>query len=256
MGNAMEIAAERKLRFVVLDRPNPINGVDIAGPMLDENLNSFVAYHNLPLRHGMTVGEIAEMLRSEKKLELDLSVIRCEQWNRSSFLDATGMTWVNPSPNMRNLNQALLYPGIGLVEYTNLSVGRGTDTPFEHVGAPWLNASQVAAELNALDIPGVRCMPEVFTPSSSKYQEQQCRGVRFLITDRSQFEPVRFGISLAIVLRKAHPNEWEYKQLIKLLGSAKVLDAIEKQLPVMQVLELSREGLTEFALRRSSFLLY
>jgi len=256
MGNAMEVAAEKKLRFVVLDRPNPINGVDIAGPVLDDGLQSFVAYHTLPLRHGMTVGEIAEMLRAEKKLDLDLSIVRCEGWNRANYLDATGMTWINPSPNMRNLNQALLYPGIGLVEYTNLSVGRGTDTPFEHVGAPWMDASQVARELNLLSMPGFRCMPEQFTPTSSKFQDKLCHGVRFLITDRSRFEPVRLGLSLAMVLRKVHPSEWEYQQLIKLLGSAKVLDAIEKQESIERVLDLAREGLPDFAKRRSQFLLY
>jgi len=256
MGGAMEVAAANKLRFVVLDRPNPINGIEVAGPMRDDDVESFVAYHKVPVRHGMTVGEIAEMLRAEKKLDLDLMVVRCEGWDRASYLDATGLTWVNPSPNMRNLNQALLYPGIGIVEYTNLSVGRGTDTPFEHVGAPWMNASQVAKELNQLNLPGVRCIAEQFTPNSSKFQDVKCNGVHFLITDRSQFEPVRLGLSLAVVLRKTHPKEWEYKLLVKLLGSAKVLQAIEKQEPLEQVLSLSLEGLPEFMQRRSQFLLY
>jgi uncharacterized protein YbbC (DUF1343 family) len=256
MGGAMEVAAEKQLKFVVLDRPNPINGIDVEGPMIDDGLQSFVGYHKLPIRHGMTVGEIAEMLRAEKKLGLDLRVIRCEGWNRSSYLDATGRTWINPSPNMRNLNQAILYPGIGMLEYTNLSVGRGTDTPFEHIGAPWMNASAVASDLNAMNLPGVRCIPERFTPTSSKFQNQECQGIHLLITDRSKFQPVPLGLAIAVVLRKNHPEAWESKQLIKLLGSAKVLEAIQASKPHATLLELSRMGVPEFLERREKFLLY
>ncbi|MEQ1828849.1 MAG: exo-beta-N-acetylmuramidase NamZ domain-containing protein, partial [Pirellula sp.] len=256
MGGAMEVAAENKLRFVVLDRPNPINGIDIEGPMLDDGLQSFVAYHKLPIRHGMTVGEIAEMLRAEKGLGLDLRVIRCEGWSRGNYLDATGMTWVNPSPNMRNLNQALLYPGIGMLEYTNLSVGRGTDTPFEHIGAPWLNATLVTREINSMQIPGVRCIAEQFTPTSSKFQNQNCSGIHFLITDRNKFQSVRLGLAVATALKKTHPKEWESKQLIKLLGSAKLLEAIDRQDSFEILVGLAREGMPEFVERRAKFLMY
>lgn len=256
MGGAMEVAAEQKLKFIVLDRPNPIGGVRIEGPMLDDGLQSFVAYHSLPIRHGMTVGEIAEMLRAEKGLALDLRIIRCEGWNRTQEMDTTGLTWINPSPNMRCLTQAFLYPGIGMLEYTNLSVGRGTDSPFEHIGAPWLNATSVAREINAAQVPGVRCIAESFTPTSSKYQNQACGGIRFLITDRSKFDSVHLGLAVACALRKVHPNEWETKQLIKLLGSKRVLESINQNEGLVRILELSRQGIAGFAERRSKFLLY
>src|SRR5690606_21207314 len=146
MGEAMRACAENNKRFVVLDRPNPINGIDMAGPMLDSGIESFVGYHHLPVRHGMTIGELAMLSKAEFKLELDLQVIKCERWQRDSYWEETGLTWVNPSPNMRSLAQATLYPGVGLLETTNISVGRGTDTPFEWIGAPWIDARQLAVE--------------------------------------------------------------------------------------------------------------
>ena len=158
MGEAMIAAGQYKKRFVVLDRPNPIGGVAVAGPMLDKGSESFVAFHHLPVRHGMTNGEIAQMLNAELDLKLDLHVVRCEGWSREQLYDATNLLWVNPSPNMRSLTQALLYPGVGLLETTNLSVGRGTDTPFEVIGAPWIDARQLA-ELNEMRIAGVSLCP-------------------------------------------------------------------------------------------------
>jgi uncharacterized protein YbbC (DUF1343 family) len=148
MGEAMQAAAEQKMRFVVLDRPNPIGGLAVAGPMLDPGKESFVGVHRLPGRHCMTIGELARLFKAELKLDLELEVIACEGWRRADAWDATGLTWVNPSPNMRSLTQAFLYPGIGLLETTNLSVGRGTDTPFEVIGAPWLDGQKLAAEMN------------------------------------------------------------------------------------------------------------
>ena len=159
MGEAMQAAAERKIRFVVLDRPNPINGVDVTGPMLDPGRESFVAFYRLPVRHGMTVGELATLFNAQLDLKLDLQIIQVEGWRRSDFFDATGLPWINPSPNMRSLTEAVLYPGIGLLETTNLSVGRGTDTPFEIIGAPWLDGVRLARELTALELPGVRFVP-------------------------------------------------------------------------------------------------
>lgn len=159
MGNAMKAAAEHNVKFVVLDRPNPIGGIDVEGPVLDEGSQSFVGFHRIPVRHGMTAGELAMMIKAELKLELDLDVIRVEGWRRSDFWDATGLTWINPSPNMRSLTQALLYPGIGLIETTNVSVGRGTDTPFEIIGAPWIDGRKLAKTLNRANLSGVRFVP-------------------------------------------------------------------------------------------------
>src|SRR5581483_4665277 len=164
LGLCLEAAAEHSLRFVVLDRPNPLGGLDVEGPLADPDQLSFTAYHPIPIRHGLTVGEMARLFQAEKRIGADLHVVPVEGWRRADFWDATNLTWVNPSPNMRSLTGALLYPGIGLLETTNVSVGRGTDTPFEIIGAPWLDGRLLAAELNARDLPGVRFVPVRFTP--------------------------------------------------------------------------------------------
>jgi uncharacterized protein YbbC (DUF1343 family)/CubicO group peptidase (beta-lactamase class C family) len=256
MGECMKAANEFNLRFVVLDRPNPIGGVEVAGPMLDPGSESFVAFHSLPVRHGMTSGEIARMLKAELKLQLDLQVIACEGWSREQLYDAAGLTWVNPSPNMRGLTAALLYPGVGLLETTNLSVGRGMDTPFEIVGAPWINGRQLAAELNRLEIVGVSFTPVEFTPTSSKFEGQLCQGVRITITDRSCFKPLPVGFALATTLRKLYPNEWQVEHFRKLLGNRVCFEAVVNGKSLEEVLELSQAGLSDFLRRREAFLLY
>ncbi|QDV24575.1 exo-beta-N-acetylmuramidase NamZ domain-containing protein [Aureliella helgolandensis] len=256
MGEAMRAASEYGKRFVVLDRPNPINGVQTAGPMLDAGYESFVGFHHLPVRHGMTIGEIAQMLKSELELDVDLQVIGCEQWNRQDYWEATNLTWVNPSPNMRSLVQALLYPGVGLLEMTNVSVGRGTDTPFEVLGAPWIRGQELAQALNSNSIPGVVFVPIEFRPESSKYEGELCSGVNILITDRDAVDPLRIGIELACQLRHAYPEEWETKNLNRLLGNRVVTDAIIAGTGVEQVMTLAAEGLESFEARRRTFLLY
>ncbi len=256
MGEAMIAAAEHKVRFVVLDRPNPIGGALVAGPVLDAGRESFTAFHRLPVRHGMTVGELARMINAERRLGVDLEVIRVDGWRRSDLFDATGLLWVNPSPNMRNLNQALLYPGIGLLETTNLSVGRGTDTPFELVGAPWLDGLQLAGKLNAAGIAGVRFVPVRFTPTSSKFVGQACGGVNILITDRARFDPLRTGLEIARQLRTLHPKEWDAPAYDRLLANRRVLDAVLEAKPVAEIEALWQPDLDEFLRRRAQFLLY
>jgi uncharacterized protein YbbC (DUF1343 family) len=256
MGEAMRAAAEQGKRFVVLDRPNPINGLAMAGPMLDAGLESFVGYHHLPVRHGMTTGELAQMFKSELKLELDLQVIRCEHWQREQYWESTGLTWINPSPNMRSLSEATLYPGIGLLETTNISVGRGTDIPFEWIGAPWIDARPLAAELASYSLPGVIFVPVEFTPTSSKYEGELCHGVNIAIIDRAKFEPIQVGIALACALRKLHADQWETKSLNRLLGNKQVEQAIIDGKPLEEVVELSQAGVKDFAKRRQPFLLY
>src|SRR5262249_12417710 len=162
-------AKQQGIRVVVLDRPNPIGGRAVAGPVRDPEAESFVAYHRLPVRHGMTVGELALLYNTERHIGADLEILRMDGWRRADLFDRTGLTWVNPSPNLRSLTAALLYPGIGLLETTNLSVGRGTDCPFEWVGAPWLDGRRFAEALAAEDIPGTRFIPLKFTPVSSIY---------------------------------------------------------------------------------------
>jgi len=256
MGEAMRIAGQNNIRFVVLDRPNPINGIDIGGPILDAGAESFVGYHTIPVRHGMTVGEIATMLNEELDLNVDLQVILCEGWRREDFYDATGLFWINPSPNMRTLNQAILYPGIGLLEYTNLSVGRGTDTPFEIIGAPWLDAAAMTAELRTSNLPGIAIQPTRFTPRSSKFESEECQGLQLLITDRQAFDPIRVGFAIAAALRKLHPDQWEHKNYNRLLSNQKLFEALVAGNSLKDLLQIPSDDLESFTQRRKPFLKY
>ncbi len=256
MREAMEATAAAKKRFVVLDRPNPIDGVHISGPMLDSGSESFVGCHTIPVRHAMTSGEIAMMLNDELNLDLNLTIIACEGWNRDSYWEQTNLTWVNPSPNMRSLNEATLYPGIGLLETTNLSVGRGTDTPFELVGAPWINSTAIAAELSQKRIPGLAVVPIEFVPATSKYANEKCFGVNFDVIDRKIFEPIRLGIELACALKKLYPAQWETKDLNRLLCNKEIFEAIQTGQDADTVYLWVNNGIEEFKQRRSKYLLY
>jgi uncharacterized protein YbbC (DUF1343 family)/CubicO group peptidase (beta-lactamase class C family) len=256
MGEAMKACSEQGKRFVVLDRPNPIGGVAVAGPMLDPGKESFVGFHRLPVRHGMTIGELARLFQDELKLKLDLEVIECSGWRRADAWDSTGLTWINPSPNMRNLTQAFLYPGIGLLETTNVSVGRGTDTPFEVIGAPWLDGRTLAAELNARGIAGVSFVPIRFTPESSKFANQECGGINIVVTNREEFEPLRTGFEIAVQLRRLHPSDWETKGYLRLLGNDKTQQAVVEGKSADEILEIAREGVSDFQRRRLKYLLY
>lgn len=256
MGYAMQAAASNGIRFVVLDRPNPINGITVSGPVSLEGKQSMVGFHRLPVRHGMTIGELAKMFNAELKLDLDLEVIPLEGWRRTDFFDATGLPWINPSPNMRSLTEAILYPGIGLLETTNLSVGRGTDTPFERLGAPWLAAKMLALELNRQNLPGVLFMPLQFTPDSSKFNGELCRGVSIQIEDRDQYESVRTGIEIALVLRRLFKLEWKTGNLGRLLGNEPVLKAIRNGRSYPDIVDIYTPGLEQFKQRRSQYLIY
>jgi uncharacterized protein YbbC (DUF1343 family)/CubicO group peptidase (beta-lactamase class C family) len=253
---AMESAAEHNIAFVVLDRPNPIGGVAVTGPVLDEGRESFVACHRLPIRHGMTVGELARLFQHELQLDLDLHVVECEGWQRSQWFDETGLMWVNPSPNMRSPVQALLYPGIGLLETTNLSVGRGTDAPFEIVGAPWIDARMLAGKLHAAKLPGITFVPIQFTPTSSQFSGQLCQGIRLIITNRDQFEPTRTGWEIARQLLDLFPIDWQVARYDRLLGSKQVLDALKAGKKAEEIERCYAEQLAEFRKRREPWLLY
>ncbi len=256
MGEAMIAAAAHQRKFVVLDRPNPINGVDIVGPMLDPKSESFVGFHRLPVRHGMTIGELARLFKQELKLDLDLQVIACEGWQRADYWDATGLTWVNPSPNMRSLTEALLYPGVGLIETTNVSVGRGTDTPFEVVGAPWMDGRELAKSLNQLQMPGVTFVPIEFTPTATKYPGELCKGVNIIITDRKAIEPVRVGLNLAATLRRLYPVAWETKSLNRLLSNQATLKLLLDGKGGEELDPAIRDGVSDFLRIREAQLLY
>ena len=220
MAYVMEEAAKRRLPVVVLDRPNPINGFQIEGPALDKAQLGFTGYFAaMPVRHGLTLGEIARLFNGENKIGADLTVVEARNWERGEWFDETGLPWINPSPNMRNLIQATLYPGIGAIESTNLSVGRGTDTPFEQIGAPWIDGAALSDALNARRIAGVRFYPVRFTPASSKYAGEECQGVFMIVSDRSALRPVRLGIEIASMLAKMYGARFELEAAERLFGS-------------------------------------
>jgi uncharacterized protein YbbC (DUF1343 family) len=256
MGLAMQAAAERRLRFVVLDRPNPLGGLEVSGPMLDAGRESFVAFHRLPVQHGLTIGELARLFNAEMRIGADLQVIRLDGWRRRDTFAATGLTWINPSPNMRSPTEALLYPGIGLLETTNLSVGRGTEIPFEVLGAPWLDGVQLARRLNAERLPGLRCVPIRFTPVASKFAGQRCGGVRFLLIDRPAYQSVRTGLYVARQLRQLHPQHWRVEAYDQLLGNRQVLQAVLDGRTIAEIETLYEPDVAAFRERRTQFLLY
>jgi uncharacterized protein YbbC (DUF1343 family)/CubicO group peptidase (beta-lactamase class C family) len=256
MGNAMQAAAAHDIEFMVLDRPNPINGSLVQGPVLDKGSESFVGFHPVAVRHGMTAGELANMFNVELDLKLDLQIIKLAGWQRNNFFDATGLPWVNPSPNMRNLNQALLYPGIGLLETTNLSVGRGTNTPFEQIGAPYIQARELANVMNARKLNGIRFVPIHFSPESSKFSGQVCGGLSLVITDRDIFDPLATGLELAVALRTLYGEQWETKSLNRLLSHQQTYEAIKAGASVRDIRSAYNKELQDFQQRREAFLLY
>ena len=216
LGESLAAAAKAKLKYFVLDRPNPIGGVLVDGPVRD-GAASFTAWHDVPVRHGLTLGELAQMYNTERALGADLTVIPCEGWTRDLWGDQTGLPWVNPSPNMRGLYAATLYPGVGLIEFCHVSVGRGTDRPFEQVGAPYIDDRAFAAALNAESLAGVRFIPTRFTPSSYLFAGMDCGGVQIIVTDRDSLNPVEVGLALARALQRQHATQWKGERLAKLL---------------------------------------
>ena len=216
----MEEAAKRKIAVVVLDRVNPINGVQIEGPALDKSAIGFTGYFPaMPVRHGMTMGELARLFNTENKIGADLTVVQLRNWRRDDWFDMTGTPWINPSPNMRNLIQAALYPGIGAIEGTNLSVGRGTDSPFEQVGAPWIDGVKLAEAMNGRNLPGIRFYPIRFTPTASKYAHEECQGVFMVVTDRLALRPVRVGAELAAAIERLDGARYQLDAAARLFGS-------------------------------------
>ena len=254
--NVMEEAAKLGKPIYVLDRVNPINGTDVEGPVADADNLSFIAAHPIAVRHGMTVGELALMFNAEDKIGADVRVVKMENWTRSMWFDETNQTWINPSPNMRSLTQATLYPGIGLLETTNLSVGRGTDTPFEVIGAPWLDGRKLAAYLNARGLSGVRFVPVKFKPNASVFKDENLGGVNIVITDRKVFKPVRTGIEIAVALRRLYPNEWQVERYSRLLVSGEILERVKRGDAPEEIERAWQAQLDEFKKRRASFLLY
>lgn len=256
LGIMMEEAAKRKLRFVVLDRPNPLGGRTLEGPILDADRESFVGYHEIPIRHGMTLGELARMFNTERKIGVELHVVEMVGWKRSMLWAQTGLSWLPPSPNLRTALEALLYPGIGLLETTNLSVGRGTSQPFEQVGAPYIDAQKLTNELHQAKLVGVRFTPITFTPTSSTFAKETCNGVRIEVTQIGDIESVRLGLTIAATLRRLYPTDWKATGMMTLLGNKRALDALVRGESADRIIAQYENDLADFANRRGPFLLY
>lgn len=255
-GYLLEACASEGIAFVVLDRPDPVGG-RVEGPLADPDRLSFTAYHTIPVLYGMTPGELFRMLAAEHGLPPDVvRVVAMRGWSRDLWYDETGLEWVNPSPNMRSLTAATLYPGVGLLETTNVSVGRGTDTPFEILGAPWMDGSKLASYLSARRIPGVRFSPVHFTPSSSVHSGARCGGVRITVTDRDALRPVALGLELAAALRALHPGDWDRSRLVGLIANADTVARIERGDPPESIVTSWQRGVSAFRSRRAKWLLY
>jgi uncharacterized protein YbbC (DUF1343 family) len=255
MGLAMEAAAKAGLRFFVLDRVNPIGGVVVDGPV-HQGESSFTAFHRIPVRHGMTVGELARLFNAERGSRCALTVIPLRGWRRDRWFDQTGLPWTNPSPNIRSLAEATLYPGVGLLERTAVSVGRGTGTPFEVMGAPYIDDVKLAAELNRAALPGVRFAPVRFTPNASVFRDQPCGGVKIILTDRDHCGVVDVGILIAQTLHQRYPQQFKLDRFRDLLTHQPTLDAIRAGKTLAEIHALWTADLLEFNQRRSQVLLY
>ena len=256
LGLVLEAAKESGKKVFVLDRPNPIGGQAVSGPVRDQEFESFIAYHPLPVRHGMTVGELALLYNAERRIGASLEVVKCQGWSRDDLFDRTGLLWINPSPNMRSLTEAINYPGIGLLEATNLATGRGTDTPFERVGAPWLDPVPFAAALNSAAVPGVRFVPIYFTPTERQHSGHRCGGVQILVTNWSEFDPLWLGMTLANRLRTMYPNDWQPDGLLRLLCDRATYENVLAGKPVKAIIAAWNDELAAFQRIRKRYLLY
>jgi uncharacterized protein YbbC (DUF1343 family)/CubicO group peptidase (beta-lactamase class C family) len=271
LGYFLEACAKAKLPLIVLDRPNPITGAFVQGAVSDASIplgakaalsgdpgghESFVNYHPVPIRHAMTMGELALLFNSERKIGATLSVVRMQGWQRGDWFDATGLAWTNPSPNLRSLEAATLYPGVALIEGTNVSVGRGTETPFEVLGAPWVDGRQLAAYLNARELSGVRFIPITFTPASGTHAKQLCHGVHILLTARNELDSPELGLEIASALLKLYPRQFAPERIADLLVNHAAFQALLRGDDPRRIADGWRERLQEFSHIRRKHLLY
>jgi uncharacterized protein YbbC (DUF1343 family) len=256
MHRALRAAAAARVPVVVLDRPDPLGGVEVSGPLPDASSRGFVHHAALPVRHGLTLGELGLLFDADEHLGAELRIVRAQGWRRSDYLDATTLAWVPPSPNLRTLTEAILYPGVALLEGTNVSVGRGTDAPFELVGAPYVDGDALAAQLIRAQLPGVTFSAATFTPQAAPFRGERCGGVRVTLTDRARFEPVRLGVALALALRGLYPRAWHVGDLYKLLAHRPSVDAITQGLPLADVEATWAGDLAAFRAKREKYLLY
>jgi uncharacterized protein YbbC (DUF1343 family) len=256
MAYCMEEAAKRHIAFYVLDRPNPLGGEIVEGPMLDADKTSFVGYYPLPVRYGLTIGELAQFLNSENQIGVDLHVIAMKNWHRNYFFDSTGLRWVPPSPNLRTTKGAILYPGLEILQNAGVSVGRGTETPFEHFGAPWIKGDEVAEALNARNVPGVRFSGQPFVTVSGLYAGQHSGGVAIKIVDPQSVRSLRVGLEVAAVLRQQYPSDFDAGKLMLLLGNAEAVAALQSGVTPEQIIAAWTPAVANFEAARRKYFIY
>jgi uncharacterized protein YbbC (DUF1343 family)/CubicO group peptidase (beta-lactamase class C family) len=256
LGYFLEAAAKAGKELIVLDRPNPITGIFLQGPVMDSTRSTFVGYHPVPVRHAMTVAELAQLFNKERNINAKLTVVKMEGWLRGDWYDATSLVWINPSPNLRSLTEATLYPGVGMIEGTNVSVGRGTDTPFEVVGAPWIKPKELSDYLNSRQIQGVRFVPVTFKPNASKYKDLSCGGVNIVLTERNFFDAPEMGLEIAAALKKLYPESYKIEKLIDLLGNEAAFNELVAGTDPRRIMEDVEEDVEKFVEIRKKYLLY
>jgi uncharacterized protein YbbC (DUF1343 family) len=242
--------------MIVLDRPCPVTGNIVDGPIADKDKLSFTAYGPIPVAHGMTMGELAKLFNAEYKIGADLTVVPCERWTRDMWWDETGLVWGNSSPNMRNTTAALLYTGICLLEPTNMSVGRGTNQPFEFFGAPWIDCRKLAPALNDLKLHGVRFVPIEFTPTASKFKDRACQGCYVIVTDRNALRPVRMGVAIVWKLRQMYGEKFEVDKVLRLLDNDKAMAPIKSASDPKDIPAVWEADLASFKKARAKYLIY
>jgi uncharacterized protein YbbC (DUF1343 family) len=256
MGYCMEAAAKKGIAFYVLDRPNPIGGEIVEGPMLDDDKRDFVAYFPLPVRYALTIGELAQLYNVENKIGADLHVIQMKNWHRNYYYDSTGLRWVPPSPNLRTTKGAILYPGLEILQNAGVSVGRGTEAPFEIFGAPWMNGEEVAAALNARHLPGLKFVSQLLIPVSGLYAGQRCGGVSVRIGEKSAVRSMRMGLEIAAVLKKLYPDKFDLVKTVTLLGNAATVQELLEGAPPDKIVADWKDDLAAYEKTRRKYILY
>jgi len=256
MAYCMEEAAKRNIAFYVLDRPNPMSGNIVEGPMLDSDKTNFVAYFPIPVRYGLTIGELAQFFNTENHIGADLHVIAMKNWHRNYFFESTGIRWIPPSPALRTAKGSILYPGIEILQNAGVSVGRGTQTPFEEFGAPWMNGEEVAAALNERHLPGLHFASESFIPIGGPYSGERCGGVSIRITDRAAARSMRMGLEIAEILSKLYPQQFNIAKLIDLTGNSDTVQQLQSGVPPEKIVESWSTSLADFDKVRRKYFLY
>ncbi|MFA3782206.1 exo-beta-N-acetylmuramidase NamZ domain-containing protein [Melioribacteraceae bacterium 4301-Me] len=269
LGLVMEAAAENHIPIIVLDRPNPIAGLYVDGPVTEDTLKSFVAFAPIPITYGLTIGELAKMYNEsgwlKNKVKADLTVIKMKNWKRNMWYNQTGLTWIKPSPNMPFLSTAIVYPGTCLFEGTNVSEGRGTEKPFEYIGASWLDADKVINELKKVNLQGVSFEPIEFTPQwfkfnahPPKYYNEKCNGIYVHVIDRNKFESVKTGVALLWAIKKVHSDKFEWRKttIDRLAGTSNIRLLIDEGKTPNEIFNSWESGLENFKKIRGKYLLY